>query len=86
MAGANVGYWITGRAWKEFSGDGSLLLATTAEDVAFADDLAGEFQEIGAGLSLSNASDTLEGYVSGGAKFADGIDNFSASFGLRLRW
>ena len=86
MGGSRLGYWVTGRVWKEFAGEGALVLTTPAEDVSIQDDLAGEFQEVGAGLSLSDSSDTLEGYVSGGARFADGVDSYTASFGLRLRW
>lgn len=84
-AGA-VGWWASGRAWKEFAGEGTLTLGTIAEDVVITDDLAGEFQELAAGVSLSNAGDTLQGYLSGGAKFGDDTDSYSASFGLRLRW
>ena len=80
--------WAVARAWKEFSGDGAVSIsnARTATGVTFADDLSGDFQEVGVGLSLSNESDSLSGFISGGARFAEGIDNHTASVGLRLRW
>lgn len=80
--------WVVGRAWNEFFGDGAVAIANTgtATGVTFADDLSGAFQEIAAGLSVGNDADTLRGYISAGAKFADTIDNYSASVGLRLRW
>ncbi len=83
-----LGLWAVARAWKEFAGDGSVSIRNTgtATGVTFADDLSGDFQEIGAGMSLSNEADTLQGYASTGAKLAEGIDNYTVSLGVRLRW
>jgi len=81
-----LGYWVSGHAWKEFAGEGALVLTTSAERVAIQDDLIGEFQELVAGVSLTSSSGNLQGYVSGGAKFADDSDGHHASVGIRLRW
>ncbi len=80
--------WAVARAWNEFAGDGVVRINNTgtATGVTFADDLSGDFQELGGGLSAGNESGTLSGYVSGGVKLADDIDNYSLSLGLRLRW
>ena len=86
----NLGLWVLGRAWTEFADEGSVLIhrtgAATDSDFTFADDLSGQFEEFGVGLSLSNDGDTLRGYVAAGAKLQDGIDNYNFSLGLRLGW
>lgn len=82
-----LGYWVLGRAWHEFNDGGGVTIRTPDEAVRFQDDLSGEFQEFGAGLTLSSADETMEGFISGGAKFSDKIDeNYNVSLGLRLRW
>lgn len=83
-----VGGWAVARAWREFSGDSSVVIDNTGTSmgVTFADDLGGDFQELGAGLTLTGASGVWQGFVSAGAKFAEDIDNSSLSAGVRLRW
>lgn len=86
QAGA-VAYWVLGRAWSEFGDGAGVTITTPDEAVSFQDDVSGGFQELAAGLSVSNENDTLEGFASAGAKFQDQIDeNYSVSFGLRARW
>lgn len=85
-AAGPVGFWVLGRAWNEFADDGAVTIGTEVEDVRFVEDFSGAFQEVGAGLTLANASDTLEGFASAGAKFRDDIDNYTLSLGVRMRW
>jgi hypothetical protein len=83
-----VGGWAVARAWREFAGDSAVVINNTGTStgVRLADDLGGDFQEIGAGLTLSDASGVWQGFVSATTRFADDLDNSGVSAGVRLRW
>lgn len=81
-----LGYWLEGRVWNEFSGDGTLQLRVPIEDVLIQDDMGGGFQELGLGLSLTSADDLRQGFLAAGATFGDNADSYSLSLGARLRW
>lgn len=83
-----VGGWAVARAWREFAGDSSVSINNTnsSTGIMLADDLGGEFQEIGAGLTLSDAAGVWQGFVSATMRFAEDLDNSGVSAGVRLRW
>lgn len=84
----SLGYWVTGRAWKEYADEANVtLFATTFEDSTFTltDDLSGSFQELTGGVSF-NVLGNARAFASAGMKFHDSIDSVNASLGVRWSW
>lgn len=81
-----VGFWLAGRAWREFADEANVRISTEgAPDFVIVDDLSGDFQELEGGLTLAT-TDSFTAFVSAGAKFHDEYDNYSGSVGVRWRW
>lgn len=80
-----VGFWLTGRIWKEFADEANVSINSTgATEFVFADDMSGEFEELTGGLTLDAGSARF--FLSAGAQFHDLVDNYNASAGVRWRW
>ena len=82
----NVGYFVAGRAWREFDGSSEGVVHNPGADMAFADEFSGGFGEAEAGVSLYNEAGTLTGYLSSGVRFTDGYSATNLSLGLSMRW
>ena len=82
----NWSYFLTGRAWNEFEGEGTATVHNPGVDLVFGDEMSGTFSEFEAGLSLANDAGTLSGFVTSGVKAQDGYSAIDLATGVRLRW
>ena len=83
---ASATYFVAGRAWNEFDGEGRGVVTNPGVGVPFADEFSGGFGEAEAGINLYNAANTLSGFLSSGVKFKDGYSAVNLSLGVRMAW
>lgn len=83
---ARVKYALTGRAWNEFEGENVLVLDLPGESLPMVDDLSGTFGELGAGVSLSDGTGLVSGFLNGAYRFKEDYRSAGFSAGVRLRW
>jgi hypothetical protein len=89
MNGDKVGklaYWLTARAWEEYTDDNNVQFLTGGDPLVIEDDISGTFEEVSLGLEATNPEGNLSAYFSTGATFGDHTDNYNVSVGARMRW
>ena len=88
LAGETVSasYFVTGRSWYEFEGESRGFVHNSGADLPFADEFTGAFGEAELGVNVSNASNTLSGFLTSGVKWKDGYSAVNLSLGVRMAW
>lgn len=79
-------YVLTARVWEEFEDETDVRIASEGPDATVTDEFGGSFVDVRAGVSLSDLTGAVSGYLNLDAVSGDDYDSLGVSAGFRYQW